>query len=38
MTALENAKDIMTILEEEYQKEYERNLTLNRLSEVIIHP
>ncbi len=38
MAALENARDIMTVLEEEYQKEYERNLTLNRLSEVIIHP
>lgn len=38
MIALENAKEIMTVLEEEYQKEYERNLTLNRLSEVVIHP
>lgn len=38
MAALENARDIMMVLEEEYQKEYERNLTLNRLSEVIIHP
>lgn len=38
MVSLENAKEIMTVLEEEYQKEYERNLTLNRLAEVIIRP
>lgn len=38
MTCLENAKDIMQVLEEEYQMEFERNLTLNRLSEVIVSP
>ncbi len=38
MVSLENAEEIMQVLEEEYQKEYERNLTLNRLAEVIIRP
>ncbi|MDD6213023.1 MAG: hypothetical protein PUB22_07795 [Clostridiales bacterium] len=35
---LQNAKDIMRVLEREYQKLFERNLTLNRLSEVILSP
>lgn len=35
MTCLENARDILKILEEEYQKEFEQKLTLKRLGEVI---
>jgi nicotinic acid mononucleotide adenylyltransferase len=35
---LENAKEIMETLEEEYQLLFERKLTLNRLSEVVISP
>lgn len=38
MTCLSNARDILKVLEEEYQKLYERNLTLSRLSEVILSP
>jgi hypothetical protein len=38
MVCLENARDILKVLEEEYQKEFERNLTLDRLSEVILAP
>ncbi len=38
MVCLENARDILKVLEEEYQKEFERNLTLDRLSEVIYSP
>ncbi len=38
MTCLENALDILRVLEAEYQVEFERNLTLNRLGEVIISP
>ena len=35
---LNNTKDIFKVLEQEYQKEMERKLTLRRLSEVIIEP
>ena len=38
MTCLENARSILNILEEEYQEIFERNLTLNRLSEAILSP
>jgi hypothetical protein len=38
LVCLENARDIMQALEKEYQKIYERTLTLGRLSEVIISP
>lgn len=38
MTCLENALEIVQALEAEYQVYFERNLTLNRLSEVIISP
>jgi len=38
MVCLENAKRILEVLEEEYQLVYERNLTLNRLSEAILSP
>ena len=38
MTCLENSRDILKVLEEEYQAVFERNLTLNRLSEVILSP
>lgn len=38
MVCLQNTKEILTVLEEEYQALYERNLTLGRLSEVIIWP
>ncbi len=38
MTCLENARDILKALEEEYQECFERKLTLNRLSEVVISP
>ena len=36
MTCLENSRDILRVLEEEYQTVFERNLTLNRLGEVIL--
>jgi len=38
MICLKNTKLILETLEREYQKIYERNLTLNRLGEVIIAP
>ncbi|WP_027398808.1 nicotinate-nicotinamide nucleotide adenylyltransferase [Anaerovorax odorimutans] len=38
MTCLENARSILQALEEEYQLAFERNLTLNRLSEAVISP
>ena len=38
MVCLENARNILTVLEEEYQLCFERNLTLNRLGEAIISP
>lgn len=38
MTCLENARDILAVLEEEYQMIFEKNLTLNRLSEAISSP
>lgn len=38
MTCLENAKNILTVLEEEYQQVFEKNLTLNRLSEAVFSP
>ncbi|MFA7660341.1 MAG: cytidyltransferase [Anaerovoracaceae bacterium] len=36
LTCLENAKEILKVLEEEYQVHYEKNLTLKRLGEVVI--
>lgn len=38
MTCLENAESILKTLEEEYQKVFERKLTLKRLGEVITDP
>ncbi|HML36733.1 MAG TPA: hypothetical protein PKA19_04800 [Bacillota bacterium] len=38
LSCLENTKNIMTVLEEEYQQVYERNLTMNRLSEAVMSP
>lgn len=38
MTCLENARSILSVLEEEYEAVYERKLTLNRLSEALIFP
>jgi len=38
MVCLKNARDILQVLEEEYQREFERNLTLERLSEAIYSP
>lgn len=38
MTCLENARDILKTLEEEYQEEFEQKLTLKRLGEVIVVP
>lgn len=38
LTCLENARDIMVTLEQEYQKAFEKKLTLNRLSEAVIFP
>ena len=38
LVCLENARDILRVLEEEYQLEFGRNLTLNRLSEAILSP
>ena len=35
---LENARDILKVLETEYQHTFQRNLTLDRLSEVILSP
>ena len=38
MTCLENARDIMKALEQEYQSEFEKQLTLGRLGAVITNP
>lgn len=38
LTCLENARDILRVLEEEYQQTFGRTLTLNRLSEAILSP
>ena len=38
LTCLENARDILRVLEEEYQQAFGRNLTLSRLGEVILSP
>ena len=38
MACLENARDILKVLEEEYQRVFEKNLTLKRLGEVISNP
>ncbi len=38
MVCLQNAKELLEVLEKEYQRLFERTLTLNRLSEVIISP
>lgn len=38
MACLENANNILAALEEEYQLIFEKNLTLNRLSEAVISP
>ena len=38
MTCLQNTKNILTTLEQEYQMMFERNLTLNRLSEAVLSP
>lgn len=38
MTCLENARDILKTLEQEYQKIFEQKLTLKRLGEVITSP
>ncbi len=38
LTCLQNVRDILQVLEEEYQKEFGRRLTLGRLGEAIISP
>ncbi len=38
MTCLENARDILRVLEEEYQHAFGRTLTLNRLGQAILSP
>lgn len=38
MVCLENSRDILKALEEEYQNEFERKLTIRRLGEVINEP
>ena len=38
MTCLENARDILRVLEQEYQATFEKKLTLKRLGEVISSP
>ncbi len=38
MVCLENARDIMKVLEEEYQKIFQKKLTLQRLSEAVNAP
>ena len=38
MTCLENALSILRVLEQEYQAEFEKTLTLRRLGAVITHP
>lgn len=38
MTCLQNAKEILQVLEEEYQRIFECSLTLGRLNEAVISP
>ncbi|MBR2383498.1 MAG: hypothetical protein IKA89_07115, partial [Anaerotignum sp.] len=38
MTCLQNTKEILQVLEEEYQRIFARSLTLGRLSEAVISP
>jgi hypothetical protein len=38
MACLENARDILQVLEKEYQATFEKKLTLKRLGEVISNP
>lgn len=38
LTCLENVRDILQVLEEEYQQAFGRRLTLGRLGEAIISP
>lgn len=38
MVCLQNARDILQVLEQEYQRAFERSLTLDRLNEVVISP
>ena len=38
MTCLTNARDILRVLEEEYQNVFEKKLTLKRLGEVVTSP
>ncbi len=38
MVCLENARDIMKVLEQEYQRLFQKKLTLQRLSEVVNRP
>lgn len=38
MVCLQNARDILRVLEQEYQSAFERSLTLDRINEVIISP
>lgn len=38
MVCMENAKSIMEAIEREYQREFEKKLTMNRLSEAVISP
>ncbi|MBR0372999.1 MAG: hypothetical protein IJH91_00555 [Mogibacterium sp.] len=38
MTCLENARDILHVIEQEYQTTFEKQLTLGRLGAVITHP
>ena len=38
MTCLENARNIMKVIEREYQSEFEKQLTLGRLGAVITNP
>ena len=38
MVCLENSRDILKALEEEYQNEFERKLTIRRLGEVVSEP
>ncbi len=38
LTCLQNAADILKVLEEEYQESFEKTLTLKRLSEAVIFP
>lgn len=38
MTCLQNSRDILQALEMEYQRAFERSLTLDRLNEVVISP